>query len=547
MVYFTTLLLSMFITLGLIPILYRAAMSLNAVDYPNERKVHAAPTPRVGGFAIAVAVLLPFALQSGFAPIPAAFLVGACLLVVVGVIDDLHGLGHRVKFFAQIAASLIVILWGHLQITSLGDCLPGTYQLWFWLSIPLTVLVMVAATNAVNLIDGLDGLAGGIMLQIFVCLSLLGYCCGDPYSMLLSVACIGAILGFLRFNTHPASIFMGDAGSLFLGFSGIFLSLHLTQDNETISPVLPLLLLGFPVLDTVVVMVERLVNGASPFKADKRHFHHKLMRMGLYHCEAVFILYGIQAVFVSTAYLLRFYSDWIIVWAFLFLVLVLVCPFYCGEAFGARVRHDRFMDRVFKKWLRRTIRERFLAIKIVHKVTEYGVPLILLFTVLLPAEIPFWLGVISGILLCGLAAASICSGIWAERVLRLMLYGLLPLVLYQAALQVMPWAGKLVINSYALVHMLVALAAVMVLNLTRRKKGFKATPTDFLIVCFAVILPFLPMPEIETLHLHFWGTCLIVYFFVVEVLVGELRGNVKPLGFTLVPALSVLAVRGGIV
>ena len=166
-----------------------------------------------------------------------------------------------------------MIFFGGLQIKFLGVCLPDGFQLPEILSVLLTLLAIVGVTNAINLSDGLDGLAGGSSLLIFLCIGYLAYTgsyiANNYFIVLISASVIGSIFGFLRFNTYPATVFMGDAGSQLLGFLAITLSLGLTQCNTPLSAFLPLLLLGFPVLDTLAVMVERISNGRSPFKPIK--------------------------------------------------------------------------------------------------------------------------------------------------------------------------------------------------------------------------------------------------------------------------------------
>lgn len=536
----------MFITIGLIPLLSRLAISLEMVDHPNERKVHTIPIPRVGGVAMALGILLPFVLQSGLDVFAISVLLGAFIIVVFGVADDLYGLGYRTKFLGQIVAALVVVFYGRLQVSSLGSCLPEQSHIALWIAIPLTVVTMVAVTNAVNLADGLDGLAGGIMLLVFLCLGVLGYSSGDVFTTLLSIAVVGALFGFLRFNTHPATVFMGDTGSQLLGFLGIALALWLTQDEKALSPLMPLLLLGFPVLDTAVVMTERIVNNTSPFKADKNHFHHKLIRLGLFHSEAVFVLYTLQSVFVVAAYVLRFHSEWIVILAFLLLALLFVCPVYFAVAKGMQLQRRGVLDTLVKRELRRRFKETSLALKCIQRMIENGLPLLVLFTVCIPAKIPAWLSLSSGVFMCGLALTIMMGKGWGEQMIRVFLYGLLPLVMYQGALQTAAWAGKMTLAGYAFLHLVVALASVVLLKLTRRKKGFQATPTDFLIVAVAVGLPNIPLPYLESLHLGFWGACLLVMFFAYEIVLGELRHEVSSLGYMLLPALAVLTVRGGV-
>ncbi len=546
MAYFTTLLISLLITLTLIPLLSRLAIRLEVVDHPNERKVHTEPVPRVGGAAMALAILMPFVIQRGFDTFATSVLLGASVIVVFGLIDDIYALDYRVKFLGQIGAALVVVIYGNVHVTTLGACLPEQCQVDFRVSLPFTIVTIVAATNAVNLADGLDGLAGGIMLLVFLCLSVLGYSNGDVFTTLLSIAVVGAIFGFLRFNTHPATVFMGDAGSQLLGFLGIVLALGLTQGEKALSPLMPLLLLGFPVLDTGVVIVERIKNNTSPFKADKNHFHHKLIRLGLFHSETVFVLYALQALFVGAAYVLRFHSEWVIILVFLFFVLSLICPVYVATAKGVQLQRRGVFDTLVKRELRRRFRKASIVLQCMQKTVESGLPLIVLLTVFLPADIPVWLSASSGVVMCGIVLTTVMGNGWEEKVIRIFLYGLLPLIMYQGTIQVAPWAGKVTLVSYAALYLVIVFASVLLVKLTRRTKGFQVTPTDFLIIAVALVLPNIPLPHLESMHLAFWSTCLIVLFFAFEVLIGELRYEVSKLGYMLLPALGVLTVRGGI-
>ena len=283
---------------------------------PDARKVHTEPVPKVGGLAMAIGALVPVVLVADGGRFVNSVLIGACVIVLFGLVDDLKNLGWKAKFAGQIAAALIVILYGKLNICYLGSCLPDGVSLPEVLALPITMVVIVGVTNAINLSDGLDGLAGGTSLFIFLCIGIVCYTGGDfpekLFIMLLCTAMIGAIFGFLRFNTYPATVFMGDTGSQLLGFLAVTLSLGVTQRETPLSPLLPLLLLGFPVLDTLTVMVERIAAGRMPFSPDKNHFHHKLMRLGLFHTEAVVTIYGITALLTAAAYLLRYHSDWLL-------------------------------------------------------------------------------------------------------------------------------------------------------------------------------------------------------------------------------------------
>jgi UDP-GlcNAc:undecaprenyl-phosphate GlcNAc-1-phosphate transferase len=175
------------------------------------------------------------------------------------------------------------------------------------------VILLVGVTNAVNMSDGLDGLAGGTSLLAIGCMTITAYLANDPAIVVFGASLIGATLGFLRFNTHPARIFMGDTGSQILGFSAGVICIIVTQKSNTaLSPMMPILVLGLPLLDVFSVMAKRVYEGRSPFSADRNHIHHKFLDIGFSHREAVYVIYVIQIVLVVTAFLMRYASDWVL-------------------------------------------------------------------------------------------------------------------------------------------------------------------------------------------------------------------------------------------
>jgi len=259
-----------------------------------------------------------------------ALLLGIGILLVFGAWDDRNGLNYRIKFVSQFVSASIVVIYGGILIRHLP--LFDTLQMPFGLSAPLTVLAIVGITNAINLADGLDGLSGGKTLLIFICMALMVGQTGKLELALLNMIFVGAILGFLRFNTHPAQVFMGDAGSQVLGFSSVVLAFMLTQSPDvSFSPALPLLLFALPVFDTLSVMVQRVIQGRSPFEADQNHVHHRLLALGFSHSQAVLLVYFIQAILVSTAYLLRFDNDLLIVSIFVFFCVALAALIYLSH------------------------------------------------------------------------------------------------------------------------------------------------------------------------------------------------------------------------
>lgn len=543
MAYFSTLVLAMFTTIGLVPLLTCLAERFQIMDQPNARKVHTVPVPRVGGLAMVIGMLPPIFLYSRLDSFAVVVLIGAAVIVLFAVIDDIVGLGYQVKFIGQIVAALVVIFGADLSVPSLGGAFDSLLSR-PWVALPLTLLIILAVTNAINLMDGLDGLAGGMMVQVFLCLYLIASRCGNGFVALLTIAVVGAIFGFLRFNTFPASIFMGDAGSQLLGFLGIVLALALEQGSNPFSPMFPLLLFGFPVLDTAMVMGERLHRGVSPFRPDKNHFHHKLIRLGLHHREAVFVVYVIQSFFVMLAYLFRFSSEGAILGVTCAAMLLLPIPVYVCHGCGLRLRRPKFLDERIKGWLRKTFKEREYVLHAAQATVEYGLPVLFFATVVLPDSIPAITGGGSAFLLCALTAGMLMRGRWRELALRCTAYILLPLVFLQCHQGFASWVHPLAVPVYAGLYGVIICADILVLKLTRRQKGFRLTPTDFLIVGVALIVPNLPDPAIQEMHLGVWITFLVVSCFSFEVLLGELRGVTGKFELMLLPALAVLVVRG---
>jgi UDP-GlcNAc:undecaprenyl-phosphate GlcNAc-1-phosphate transferase len=300
--------LAMSFTMALIPLLMRWAAPLGFLDQPEPRKVHVAPVPRVGGIAMALAVLIALLIWGLSNPVMQALWAGIAILLAFGAWDDRHTLRAVPKFAGQALAALVIMGWGGLRISSLT--LNERVMLPEWVSVPLTFLFLVGGTNAFNLADGLDGLAGGMAMLCLCGTALLAFTVGNSMVGSVAVLMVGALIGFLRFNTHPARVFMGDAGSQMLGFCAAVLVLLLTQDQQApLSTALPLLLLGMPIIDTLMVMSVRLLLGYSPFIADRRHIHHRLLTLGFEHWEAVSVLYLLQAVLFVAAWYLRYDSD----------------------------------------------------------------------------------------------------------------------------------------------------------------------------------------------------------------------------------------------
>jgi UDP-GlcNAc:undecaprenyl-phosphate/decaprenyl-phosphate GlcNAc-1-phosphate transferase len=278
------------------------------ISIPKDgRHVHQTPLPRLGGVAIFLAFSFSLILWLGLALFyprlleglaPATLLriyVPACLIFCLGIYDDLHGAGPYLKFSVQVIAASMLFLGG-MRILDLPVL--GAHSLPWFVGLPLTVIWVVAVTNAFNLIDGLDGLAAGSALFSTVVFFVVALVNQSWLGSLMSVALAGAILGFLRFNFNPATIFLGDSGSLFIGFVLSALALAGAQKAPTLVAVaIPVVSFGLPILETALSVLRRLISGRPIFTADREHIHHKLLQLGMSHRQVVVVLYAVSALF----------------------------------------------------------------------------------------------------------------------------------------------------------------------------------------------------------------------------------------------------------
>ncbi len=276
-------LVALFGALFVLPKLADIATSIGLLDQPNQRKVHTTPRPLVGGIGMMISATFASLL---FVPLAGlrGFFSGLSLLLLIGFLDDFKEMGHRQKFLVQIAACCLLIYFSKTTLVSFGDLLNlGDIVVpWAWLAWITTIFCVVGVINAMNLIDGLDGLAGGISFVAFMLFAAHASLAGNDTYLYLNLAFAGAVLGFLRFNWAPATLFMGDAGSLCIGFTLAFMAISMSQgETPMIQPITALLILAVPIVDTLTIMSRRVLSGGSPFQADQHHLHHLLLRYGL--------------------------------------------------------------------------------------------------------------------------------------------------------------------------------------------------------------------------------------------------------------------------
>ena len=283
------------------PPVKKFAEKVGAIDKPDERRVNKVPIPRMGGIAIFFGFMVALLLFVEMDQKIRGIIIGALIIAVMGGVDDIVNLNPWVKLILQIVAGLVVIRCGvvfdGISNFSLGSTQSTIYINNDWLSTALTLLWIVGCTNAVNLIDGLDGLAVGVSAISSVTMMIVSIMVSD-INVTIILACLsGACLGFLPYNKNPASIFMGDVGSQLLGFVLASASaLGLFKLHAIITFLVPLMALAVPLADTIFAFFRRILHGQSPFHADKGHFHHRLLASGLDQKQAVAVLYGISAI-----------------------------------------------------------------------------------------------------------------------------------------------------------------------------------------------------------------------------------------------------------
>ncbi len=298
-IYLLTFFAAFLVTYLISPVVRSFATKINAVDIPNDRKIHETPIPHLGGLAIYVGFIISIGLSFGFGQYLGikfdwstivGILLGGTFLFIVGLVDDIKGLRPTTKLVCQILATLFVIYLG-VEISFISNPFNGILALGL-MSIPITLLWVVGVTNAINLIDGLDGLAAGVTAISAITLFVVALRTHQIGAAILLLALFGASLGFLRINFFPATMFLGDAGSMLLGFVlATTAIIGVLKTTLVVALLVPLLILGVPIFDTLFAILRRMKAGKHPFEADDKHIHHMLLRAGFHKREAVFAIY----------------------------------------------------------------------------------------------------------------------------------------------------------------------------------------------------------------------------------------------------------------
>lgn len=337
-IYFWAFAVALLVSLFVMPAVILLAQRTGAMDAPNARKVHKKPIPRIGGLGIyagfmaaIIFVAIKFGLDGEQIRETVGLLVSGSLIVALGLVDDYKNLPAKVKLLGQIIAAAVLVFGFGVRIDFITDPF-GDYIYFENLAIPATMFWLVGLTNTVNLIDGLDGLAAGVAAIASVTIMLIALEQNFVLVAVMTAALAGAAVGFLRYNFHPAEIFMGDTGSMFLGFmlAGISVT-GAVKSVAAIALVVPVFALGLPILDTTFAIVRRLRGGVPIFKPDKGHLHHRLLNVGFTQRQAVLLMYVISALFGLSAIALTAVSSQI---AVLILLIVFAAIIYGVRKLG---------------------------------------------------------------------------------------------------------------------------------------------------------------------------------------------------------------------
>ena len=324
-----TIILVTFITsLIITPIVKKVAIHINALDVPNERKIHKKVTPRLGGLAIFLAFMLGYMLYARESTMMLSVLMGSFLIILCGIVDDINPVKAKYKFLVQIISAATVCIYGNLILNELT-----VFGLTFYFTAPwayiITILFIVAVMNIINLIDGIDGLASGISTIYFITISIVAIILNQRggLDIILSLIMAGATLGFLFHNFPPATIFLGDTGSYFLGYIISIIALLGYKATTLTSIVIPISILAIPIFDTASAIIRRLLKHKNPFtNPDKEHLHHQFLKMKFSPKVTLIIIYFITILFsvISVLFALGDQKQAMMIYVALMIFLIII-------------------------------------------------------------------------------------------------------------------------------------------------------------------------------------------------------------------------------
>ncbi len=535
--YLIIAILAMAVSMAIIPIMIRLAPRLGMIDKPDPRKVHVKPIPRVGGVGIVIGSLVPLLIWLPFDPLNNAILLGTFILLIFGTWDDMKELGHYVKFAGQFAAAIVVVYYGGLYVSHFPFM--GLDLLNPAIGKPFTVFAIVGMVNAINHSDGLDGLAGGETMLSLAATSYLAYLYHGTEVLIICAATIGGLFGFLRFNSHPARVFMGDGGSQFLGFVVAILVVMLTQKvNPVISPALPVLLLGLPIIDILAVFFLRAKHHMNLFKATRNHIHHRLLDLGFYHYQSVIIIYSIQILFVVAAVLLPYASDMLIMGLYLGVCFLVFFTLTLAERKGWRIHHVRSQPvESLSQLIHQYEQYRLLP----ARVLEAGISLFVIAAALLADFIPADFAYSSVLLLIVLLLA-VFSNWLGETMFRLVLFVTIAFSVYLVS----NYPTELLLREIDLVYLFFAVMMITTFVAVRLEayQYFRITPLDYLVIIMALIIGLGSSMGHTSSKMVWMIAQIIILFYACELVIQQMQRRVSRFSVSFALALGLIALRG---
>ena len=538
---FFVMTLAVALSMMLIPVAKRLAPRLGMVDMPDPRKVHSQPVPRVGGWGITIGSLVPLVLVFQSDPLLQSFAAGGLILFAFGLWDDAKQVSHWIKFVGQLMAAGLVVYHGDLYVARLPffDAItldPAVGK-------PFTVFALVGVINAINHSDGLDGLASGESMLSLIAIAFLGYLCGNALVVGMALATIGGTLGFLRYNTHPARVFMGDAGSQFLGFTLGVLLVYLTQVAfPTTSAALPLLLLGLPIADIIAVLYQRISGGMHWFKATRNHVHHRLLSLGFSHFQTVVIIYSIQALLVVGAVLMRYQSDYLIAAVYFAVIAALFTALTVAERRNWKLDPLRSPMPMQLPAPVKRLAENQTVRRVPLIIITVVVPVFMLFGALSVEAIPSDFGAVAAVLAALVLAQMLAGRAAGSLIMRASLYVAAAFSAY--LLVTYPGVAGPLTNRLAdmMVFVLAAALGIFVRFFSDRK--FSTTPTDFLVAFGLVALVLFNRSGTEANATTQFVTYAIVLFYGCEVISERVASRWHVLNWAAFATLTIAGVRG---
>ena len=526
------------VSMALVPAMIRLAPRIGMIDKPDARKVHVTPIPRAGGIGIVLGALLPMVIWLPLSDVTVSYYLGALILLIFGTWDDIAELGHYVKFIGQFAAAILVVYYGGVYVESFPfmDMEPLDPAI----GKPFTIIAIVGMINAINHSDGLDGLAGGESLMSLAGILYLAALCDSLETMVMVVAVMGGVFGFLRFNSHPARVFMGDGGSQFLGFSLGVLAVLLTQrDNPALSPMLPLLLLGLPIADILVVFWKRARAGGNWFRATRNHVHHRLLELGFHHYESVTVIYTIQATLVFAAVLLPYAADTGLLAIYLGVCILLFQLLRRAERSGWRA-HAADDPGVVARFLARC-RKTPAAECLPNQLVAAAVSLFMLVGAFAVQRVPKDLALIAAVLGAVLLLRLVLGYRAWFLLLRLLLFMAIALLVF--LFNSYPPAGLLGQAPVLYVFFGILGLAMIVAVRMAGEDQFRVTPLDYLVVLIVLALALMPESLLDA-GLVGMAVQAILLFYGAEMSMRQMQSRWNLFTGSMLVGLVVLAVRG---